>query len=114
MDQSKPVAFYPEVDTVTFYYRSEIKQPSFIAKSAANEYLMLWRGKSSFTDTNSNDIPTALRSWDQTCEYSGYDESIIKVDANGRITPVSVGETTITAKYMGLEASMKIVVAKMK
>ena len=114
MDQSKPVAFYPEVDTVTFYYRSEIKQPSFIAKSATNEYLMLWRGKSSFTDTNSNDIPTALRSWDQTCEYSGYDESIIKVDANGRITPVSVGETTITATYMGFEATMKIVVAKMK
>ncbi len=114
LDQSAPVEFYPEVDTVTFYYRSEFKQPSFIARSATNEYLMLWRGKSSYTDTNSNDIPAALKGWDQKCEYSGYDESIIKIDANGKITPVAVGETTITATYMGFEATMKVVVAKLK
>ena len=114
LDQSKPVAFYPETDTVTFYYRNEYKQPSFIAKSATNDYLMLWRGKSSFTDTKSNDIPEALKSWDRKCEYSGYDESIIKIDSSGKITPLAVGETTITATYMGFEATMKVVVAKLK
>ena len=114
LDMSKPVEFYPETDTVTFYYRNETKQPAFIARSAANDYLMLWRGISSYTDTKSTDVSAAAKAWDQKCEYSGYDESIIKIDANGKITPLAVGETTITAAYMGLEATMKIVVAKLK
>ena len=114
LDLSKPVEFYPEVDTVTFYYRNEKKQPAFIARSATNDYLMLWRGSSSYTAANTKDQPDHIRKWDQKCEYSGYDESIITIDNNGLITPVAVGETTITAKYMGFEATMKIVVAKMR
>lgn len=113
LDTSAPVEFYPETETVTFYYRNEAKQPAFIAKSAKNDYLMLWRGISSYTSANAKD-QTALSGWDQSCEYSGYDESIIKIDAEGKITPVKVGETTITAKYMGLEATMKVVVEKLK
>ena len=114
LDKSAPVEFYPEVDTVTFYYRNETKQPAFIARSAANEYLMLWRNISSYTAPNTKDTAQALRNWPQKCEYSGYDENIISINANGVITAKAVGETTITATYMGLTATMKIVVAKLK
>jgi len=114
LDRTKPAEFYPEVDTVTFYYRNEIKQPAFIAKSVSNEYLMLWRGSSSYTAANSKDVPDALQKWDQKCEYSGYDENIVKIDAQGKMTAVGVGETTVTATYMGMTATMKIVVAKLK
>ena len=114
LDRSKPVEFYPEVDTVTFYYRNEVKQPAFIARSVSNEYLMLWRGISSFTDTKSNDIPNELKNWDQKCEYSGYDENVVKIDANGKMTAVNVGETTVTATYMGFTATLKVVVAKLR
>ncbi len=114
LDRTKPVEFYPEVDTVTFYYRNEAKQPAFIAKSVSNEYLMLWRGISSYTDAQTKDLPDALQKWDQKCEYSGYDENIVKIDANGKMTAVNVGETTVTATYMGFTATMKIVVAKLR
>lgn len=114
LDRTKPVEFYPEVDTVTFYYRNEVKQPAFIARSASNEYLMLWRGISSYTDAQTKDIPDALKKWDQKCEYSGYDENIVKIDANGKMTAVSVGETTVTATYMGFTAALKVVVAKLR
>lgn len=114
LDSSKPVEFYPEVETVTFYIRNEIKQPAFIARSALNQYLMLWGGKSSYTDANSKDIPSNVQKWDQKVELSGWDESIISVDAEGRITAKGVGETVINAKYMGFEASMKVVVEKLR
>ena len=114
LDVSKPVEFYPEAEVVTFYLRNEIKQPAFIARSARNQYLMLWGNKSSYTDTNQNDIPKALQKWDQKVELSGWDESIISVDADGKITAKGVGETTITGKYMGFEATMKIVVEKLR
>ena len=114
LDVSKPVEFYPEAEVVTFYLRNEIKQPAFIARSARNQYLMLWGNKSSYTDTTQNDIPKALQKWDQKVELSGWDESIISVDADGKITAKGVGETTITGKYMGFEATMKIVVEKLR
>ncbi len=114
LDRTKPVEFYPEVESVTFYYRNEIKQPAFIARSSSNEYLMLWRGSSSFTAAKSKDIPDALQKWEQKCEYSGYDESIVKIDAQGKMTAVGVGETEVTATYMGFTATMKIIVAKLK
>ena len=114
LDVSKPVELYPEKDTVTFYIRNEIKQPAFIARSAQNQYLMLWGNTSSYTAAKTKDIPDALKKWDQKIELSGWDESIISVDAEGKITAKAVGETTITAKYMGLEATVKIVVAKLR
>ena len=114
LDLSKPVEFYPETDTVTFYYRGEAKQPAFIARSATNDYLMLWRGTSSYKSAKTKDMPDHVKGWEQKCTYSGYDETIIKIDGEGKITPLAVGETTITASYMGFEATMKIVVAKLK
>ena len=113
LDNFAPVEFYPEVETVTFYLKSERKQPAFIARSARNEYLMLWGNKSSITDANSKDYPSALAKWSQKVELSGWDKSIITVSSNGEIKPKAIGETTITAKYMGFEATIKVVVADM-
>ena len=113
LDNSAPVELYPEMETVTFYFKKERKQPAFIAKSARNEYLMLWGNKSSITDANSKDFAPALADWSQKVELSGWDPNVISVNAAGQITPKGVGETTITAKYMGLEATMKVVVADM-
>jgi hypothetical protein len=113
LDNSAPVEFYPEVDTVTFYFRKERKQPAFIARSARNEYLMLWGNKSSITDANSKDYPAALANWSQEVELSGWDPEIISVSANGQITPKGVGETVIVAHYMGFEATLKVVVLDM-
>ncbi|MBP1588032.1 MAG: hypothetical protein ILO53_06500 [Clostridia bacterium] len=110
LDNSAPVEFYPEVDTVTFYHKKERKQPSFIARSALNEYLMLWGNKSSSTDTHSTDVPEALKGWDQQVELSGWDANVISVNNAGIITPKAVGETVIVAKYMGFEASVKVIV----
>ena len=115
LDQTKPVAFYPEVDTVTFYYRNEMKQPAFIAKSATNEYLMLWGNKSSYTDAKTKDIPAELQAWDQQVTIrDDYDQSIITVSANGQITAKAVGETIVTVDYMGFTASVKVVVEKIR
>ena len=75
---------------------------------------MLWGNKSSFTAASSKDIPDALKKWDQTVQLSGWDENICSVDAEGKITAKGVGETTITAKYMGLEATIKVVVEKLR
>ncbi|MBO4325752.1 MAG: hypothetical protein J5950_00590 [Clostridia bacterium] len=113
LDNSTPAEFYPEVEEVTFYFKKERKQPAFIAKSARNEYLMLWGNKSSFTDANSKDIPAAIRGWSQEVELSGWDPEIISVSSAGLITPKGIGETTITAKYMGFEATIKVVVLSM-
>ena len=115
LDQSKPVAFYPEVETVTFYYRNETKQPAFLAKSATNEYLMLWGKKSSFTDAKTKDIPAELQGWEQKVTIrDDYDKDIISVNADGVITAKGVGETVITADYMGFTASIKVVVEKLR
>ena len=110
LDDSAPVEFYPETDTVTFYLKKERKQPAFIARSARNQYLMLWGGKSSYTDANSKDIPEALTKWSQEVELYGWDSSIVTLNKSGLITPKAVGETVIHAKYMGFEASIKVVV----
>ena len=111
LDTSAPVEFYPEVETITFYFKKERKQPAFIARSACNEYLMLWGNKSSITGANSKDYAPAVAEWSQEVELSGWDSNIISVDATGQITPKGVGETTITAKYMGFEATIKVIVA---
>jgi hypothetical protein len=113
LDNSAPVDFYPEVETLTFYFKKERKQPAFIAKSARNEYLMLWGNKSSITDANSKDYPAALANWSQKVELSGWDENIISVNSSGQVTPKGVGETVIVAKYMGFEATIKVVVLDM-
>ncbi len=113
LDNSAPVEFYPEVDTLTFYLKREKKQPAFIAKSARNEYLMLWGNKSSITGANSKDYPAALANWSQEVELSGWDENIISVSSSGQVTPKGIGETVITAKYMGFEATIKVIVADM-
>ncbi len=113
LDTSAPVEFYPEVETITFYFKKERKQPAFIARSACNEYLMLWGNKSSITGANSKDYAPAVAEWSQEVELSGWDSNIISVDATGQITPKGVGETTITAKYMGFEATIKVIVADM-
>ncbi len=104
-----PTAFYPETDTVTFYYKDELKQPCFIAKSAANDYLVLW-GKTTELSCGSSQ---ELKYWKQSVKYSGYDTDVIEIDRNGVIKPLSVGETTVTATYMGFEAKLKVVVANM-
>lgn len=109
-----PVEFYPETETVTFYLRNEVKQPAFIARSAQNQYLMLWGNTSSYTDAKSKDVPAALQKWDQNVELSGWDENIITVSDNGTITAKAVGETTITGNYMGFEATIKVVVEKLR
>ena len=115
LDQSKPIAFYPEVDTVTFYYRNETKQPGFIAKSATNEYLVLWGFKSSFTDANTKDIPSELQKWDQKATIrDDYDKNVISVSADGQITAKGVGETVVTVDYMGFTASVRVVVEKLR
>ena len=75
---------------------------------------MLWRGCSSYTETTVKDTPEALRQLEQKCEYSGYDENIVKIDAQGKMMPLNVGETTVTAKYMGFEATIKVVVLRLK
>ena len=107
VNRDEPVAFYPETDTVTFYYKDEVKQPEFIAKSAANDYIVLWGKTTELASGSSQD----LKYWKQSCKYSGYDTSIIEVDKDGIIKPLAVGETTITATYMGLEAQLKVIVA---
>ena len=112
LDQTKPVAFYPETDTVTIYSKSEIKQPAFIAKSAVNEYLMLWGNTSSNTAAKSSCNTYNVKAWDQSCTLSGYDTDIISVSADGKITAKKVGTTTITATYMGFTATLKVVVEK--
>ncbi|MBO7406011.1 MAG: S-layer homology domain-containing protein [Clostridia bacterium] len=113
LDNSAPVEFYPEVETLTFYFKKERKQPAFIARSARNEYLMLWGNKSSITDANAKDYPAALAKWSQEVELSGWDPNIISVSANGQVTPKGIGETVITAKYMGFEATIKVEVLDM-
>ena len=113
LDQTKPVDFYPETDTVTIYSRSETKQPAFIAKSAINEYLMLWGNTSSHTEATNKINSSYVQAWDQGCVLSGYDTAIIKVSNDGKITARKVGTTTITATYMGLTAKIKVVVAKL-
>ena len=110
MDQTKPVDFYPETDTVVIYARSETKQPAFIAKSAVNEYLMLWGNTSSYSEASNKDNSAKVAAWDQGCTLSGYDTSIIRVSADGRITGLKVGTTTITATYMGLTAQLTVIV----
>lgn len=104
-----PVEFYPEKDTITFYYKNELKQPAFIAKSAANDYIILWGKTTELACDSSQD----LKYWKQSVKYSGYDTSIIEIDKDGVIKPLAVGETTVTATYMGLEAQLKVVVANM-
>ena len=104
-----PVAFYPEKDTITFYYKDEVKQPGFIAKSAANDYIILWGKTNELACDSSQD----LKYWKQSVKYSGYDTSIIEIDKDGVIKPLAVGETTVTAAYMGLEAQLKVIVADM-
>ena len=111
LDQSKPVDFYPETDTVTIYSKTEKKQPAFIAKSAVNEYLMLWGNTSSYTVANTKSNTDAVIAWAQGCTLSGYDTSMISVSADGVITALKVGTTTITATYMGLTATITVVVA---
>ena len=111
--QTGPVAFYPETDTVTIYAKSETKQPAFIAKSAVNEYLMLWGNTSSYTEATNKDNSASVQGWDQGCTLSGYDESVISVSADGKITAKKVGTTTITATYMGLTATIKVEVKKL-
>ncbi|MBQ7700135.1 MAG: hypothetical protein IJT49_07320 [Clostridia bacterium] len=113
LDQTGPVAFYPETDTVTIYAKSETKQPAFIAKSAVNEYLMLWGNTSSYTEATNKDNSASVQGWDQGCTLSGYDESVISVSADGKITAKKVGTTTITATYMGLTATIKVEVKKL-
>lgn len=104
-----PVSFYPEKDTITFYYKDEVKQPGFIAKSEANDYIILW-GK---TNELGCDSSQDLKYWKQSVKYSGYDTSIIEIDKDGVIKPLALGETTVTATYMGLETTLKVVVADM-
>ena len=113
LDQSKPVDFYPETDTVVIYSRSEIKQPAFIARSAVNEYLMLWGNTSSYTEANTKDNSANVAGWDQGCTLSGYDSSIISVSADGKITALKTGTTTITATYMGFTAQLTVIVEKL-
>lgn len=108
LDNSVPVEFYPEVETMTFYFKSERKQPAFIARSARNEYLMLWGNKSSFNNANSKDVPAALQGWSQKVELSGWDPAIIAVAEDGTVTAKGIGETSITAKYMGFDATIKV------
>ena len=104
-----PVEFYPETDTVVFYFKDEAKQPDFIAKSAANDYIILWGKTTELACDSSQD----LKYWKQSVKYSGYDTSIIEIDKDGVIKPLAVGETTVTAAYMGLEAKLKVIVANM-
>ena len=109
IDREAPVAFYPEKDTITFYYKDEVKQPGFIAKSAGNDYLVLWGKTTELAIGSSQD----LKYWKQSVKYSGYDTGIIEIDKDGVIKPLAVGETVITATYMGLEAKLTVVVADM-
>ena len=104
-----PVSFYPEKDTITFYYKDEVKQPGFIAKSAANDYMILWGKNNELACDSSQD----LKYWKQSVKYSDYDTAIIEIDKDGIIKPLAVGETTVTATYMGLEAKLKVIVANM-
>lgn len=106
-----PVEFYPETETVVFYYKNERKQPGFIARSAMNEYMMLWRNTSS---EDGGDTSQTLKRWDHKCVYSGFDKSIIHISNEGEIAPVGIGETTVTATFMGLEASFKVKVVNME
>ena len=109
IDREAPVEFYAEKDTITFYYKDEVKQPGFIAKSAGNDYIVLW-GK---TTELACDSSQELKYWKQSVKYSGYDTNIIEIDKDGVIKPLAVGETTVTATYMGLKATLKVVVANM-
>ncbi len=109
IDREEPVAFYPEKDTIVFYYKDEVKQPEFIAKSAGNDFLVIW-GKTTELATGSSQD---LKYWKQSVKYSGYDTSIIEIGKDGVIKPLAVGETTVTATYMGLEAKLKVIVANM-
>ena len=108
-NRDAPVDFYPETDTVTFYFKDEVKQPDFIAKSEANDYLVLWGKTTALAADSSQD----LKYWKQSCKYSGYDTSIIEIDKEGAIKPLAVGETTVTVTYMGLQTTLKVVVASM-
>ena len=108
-DRDAPVEFYPETDTVTFYFKDEVKQPDFIAKSAANDYLVLWGKTTALAADSSQD----LKYWKQSCKYSGYDKSIIEIDKEGAIKPLAIGETTVTVTYMDLQTTLKVVVASM-
>ncbi len=109
VSREAPAAFYPETDTVTFYYKDEVKQPGFIAKSEGNDYIVLWGKTVELSAGASQD----LKYWKQSVKYSGYDESIIEIDKDGVIKPLAIGETTVTATYMGLKAALKVIVANM-
>ena len=109
LKRDEPVAFYAEKDTITFYYKNERKQPGFIAKSAANDYIVLWGKTTELACDSSQD----LKYWKQSVKYSGYDTNIIEIDKDGVITPLAVGETTVTATYMNLKATLKVVVANL-
>jgi hypothetical protein len=111
LDTTSPALFYPEENTVTFTRAGEVKQPAFVAESASGDFLVLWGKTSSYINANTKDQHDCVKSWEQSVSYSDWDENIISVDeATGMITPKSVGETTLTATFMGLSATVKIVV----
>lgn len=87
--------FYCEVDEVVIRFAGEVKQPAFISVSEFRDFTMLWGEKDGVT-------------------LSGWDESIVKVNAeNGQITPVALGETSLTAEYMGYKVTIPIRVASL-
>jgi hypothetical protein len=98
-------------DVVKFTKKGEVKQPGFVAYSSAGDHLVLWGNSSSYTAATTKDQPEYIRRWQQSVSLSGWDSRIINVDKNtGKITAKAVGETTITATYMGKTATLKVIV----
>ncbi len=106
-----PEGFFAEFPVVKFTKKGEVKQPGFVAYSTAGDHLVLWGNSSSYTTANTKDQPEYIRNWQQSVSLSGWDSRIINVDTNtGKITAKAVGETTVTATYMGKTATLKVIV----
>ncbi len=111
VDHSKPAYLYPEKSVLTITRKGEAKQPGFIAESLSGDFLVLWGMTSSYKDANNKDQPDYIKNWQQTITLSGWDENIVSVDLQtGKIYGKAVGTTQVTATYMGLTATVTVVV----
>ena len=80
----------PKLDTLTLHYSTDLKQLQFIAKNGNGDYSIIFS--------------------DPACSYSGFDTSVITVDANGYVTAIKDGETVIRAAYKKFDMEIKVIV----
>ena len=94
---NEAIELVPVHDTYTIYLgERSLYKPQLRAQ-------MKW-GNGSFTEYYVTDIQT------ETMTFTGYDESIISINAKGVVTAMKVGETEVTLTLKGKTCKIKVVV----